>query len=84
MTAPGVERVVLRAAVGDENYPDLEQAITRLDALALRGVISEEGLGHVISTLANEIAIQRVLREFGIDLSTTRDWIDTLTPEDPT
>ena len=82
MAAPGVERVVLRAAVGDENYADVEQIAEKLDALEARGVISESGLALIIAALADEIVTQRVLREYG-PLSFGDCVRDTSTPEDP-
>lgn len=79
----GVGRIVLRAAVGDENYPDVEALAGLLEALHGRGLISEEGLGHLISTLADEIVTHKVLREFGLDLSILAVRGDTPLPEDP-
>lgn len=94
MTAPGgtraaVERVVLRAAVGDHNYRLIEELAELLDALCARGLIVEEGLGNVLQTLADEIVTATVLREFGKDLLGALGANDTAsltapTPEDDT
>jgi hypothetical protein len=76
-----VETVVLRAAVGDENFPAIEQIAALLDALGARGVISNEGLGVILGAIAAEITAQRVISEFGL-LDVLRS-NDTSAPEDP-
>jgi hypothetical protein len=83
MATPGVERCVLRAAVGDDNYAIVEQVASLLDSLTQRGVISAQGLGVLLSGLAAEIVAQKVIAEFGSGLSFGPVVIDTRTPEDP-
>lgn len=83
MAAPGVENIVLRAAVGDDNFAAVEQVASLLDGLVRRGVISREGLGVLLSGLAAEIVAQKVITEFGPDLSWGSLVADTPTPEDP-
>lgn len=86
MTAPGaavtVERAVIRAAIGAENYAVIEQVLVRLDLLKRRGVIDEEGLSHIIATVAEEIVTARICADFGLPDA----WLvrDTPAPEDPT
>lgn len=81
---PSVERVVLRAAIGAENMPDVERIGDALDALRSRGIISESGLGAVLALIADEIVTCRVLAEFGPDLLAAAHSNDTRPPEDPT
>lgn len=78
-----VERVVLRAAVGRDNYAQVEKAAAALDELEARGIISRDGLQAIVAVLADEIVTSAVLREFGSDLSFDRDPSDTPTLEDP-
>jgi hypothetical protein len=79
-----IERVVLRAAVGRDNYPRVEQVASMLDELAERQVIAPEGRDALVALLANEIVTASVLRECGCDLSSLSGERDTPTPEDPT
>jgi len=78
-----IERVVLRAAVGRDNYPPVEKAAAALDELEARGIISRDGLQAIVAALADEIVTSAVLREFGSDLSLSSSEGDTRTPEDP-
>lgn len=89
MTPRSVERVVLRAAVGHDNYADVEKLAALLDSLEARGAISPEGLSVIIAAIADEIVTQRVAVEFGsfssFDsfLSCDPSERDTPVPEDP-
>ncbi len=80
---PNVERVVLRAAVGRDNYAEVEKIATALDELESRGVICPEGVAALTTLLANEIVTAAVLREHGIDLSLRPAFGDTAPLEDP-
>lgn len=84
MAALSVERVVLRAAIGDRNYGRIELLAAVLDQLERGGAISAEGVGNVISVLADEIVIASVAREFAADLSERAEPGDTPATEDPT
>ena len=81
--AESVERVVLRAAVGDKNYTHVEHVAMLLDALAAGGVLTDEGVTNVIAVLADEIIVASVARQVANDLSTRAPVADTSTPEDP-
>lgn len=78
-----VERVVLRAAIGDRNYGSVERLAALLDELARGGALTEEGVGNVISTLADEMVVAAVARACGADLSAGRASADTPPLEDP-
>jgi len=84
VTPRSVERVVLRAAVGHDNYADVEKLAALLDGLEARGAISAEGLSVIIAAIADEIVTQRVAVEFGSFLSCDPAERDTPVPEDPT
>ncbi len=79
----GVERVALRAALGEVTYAEIETLLGLLTALESRGVLGEDGVSAVIHALADDIVTQKVLREFGSDLSRGSAVTDTPTPEEP-
>lgn len=78
------DAVVLRSAVGEENYPDLVSICERLDALGVRLAVSSEGLDRIMRALAEELVAQRLAIEVANDcLREARAEGDTLAPEDP-
>lgn len=84
MTPPSVERVVLRAAVGHDNYGDVERLVVTLDRLERRGALTEGGVGAILVTLAEEMVAAALLRDELERLSSSAPVVDTPTPEDPT
>ena len=83
MSALGVEAVVLRAAVGNDNFGEVEKLLAIFDGLERRGLISKEGATAVLDTLAEELVTRRIAVECANDLSALGELPDTHTPEDP-
>lgn len=78
---------VLRSAVGEENFPDLEAICARLDQLGCRLAVSSEGLDRIMATIAEELVAQRLALDAAGDalgLPGAACPGDTPTPEDPT
>jgi hypothetical protein len=58
-----LDRAVLRAEVGDQNYARLESICARLSELESRQIISPEGARAISLALADELAAQAIARE---------------------
>ncbi len=78
----GSEREALRAAVGADNYPHIEEMAALLDRLSLAGVITTEGATNVLAALADEMVMAAIASEFGEDLLAAAGVNDTATLED--
>lgn len=74
-----LDRAVLRSALGDDGYREVEAACTLLDRLRARGALSTDGLSLVLGTLAGEL----VARAVANDLSAEPESRDTAEPEAP-
>ncbi len=78
------DRDVLRAAIGEENFPDLVAVCERLDSLGTRLAISSEGMGRLMRALAEELVAQRLAIEVANDsLPMGSPASDTLRPGGP-
>lgn len=81
MTSTNVERAVLRAAVGRDNYVVVERLASLIDELVARGVIDDEARTRVVRALGEEIIVAAVMRD--ASLQAARDGADTPPLEAP-
>lgn len=58
-----LDRAVLRAAVGEQNFARLESILARLAELESLQIISPEGARAISLALADELAQQAIARE---------------------